>query len=319
MDLIQIYEDITPAVLQSYIDTMQEEHLYLEFKEISNPDFSNKDDKKNLAKVISGFANSDGGIVIWGIKAKKNDQGIDCAQALMPIDNVSLLVSRLNSLTSDFASPLVDGIRHEKLDVGQDRGFVKTLIPVSLSGPHMAKAGENRYYKRNGDSFQQMEHFDIADMFGRRLKPQLALSTKIMSGYTQGSNIQCRVIISIRNTGKGIAKYPYLAIHLEPPYTNTNIGLHGNSHHNLPRVMTIRPEWYIFAGDANSVIHINSELDITEYAFKIDTTRKQLSTGERMQDLKIMYEIAAENCPTIVETKTIDLAEVLRGVGIYER
>ena len=37
----------------------------------------------------------------------------------------------------------------------------------------MAKAGEDRYYKRSGASFYRMEHFDLEDMFGRRLKPKL--------------------------------------------------------------------------------------------------------------------------------------------------
>ena len=30
----------------------------------------------------------------------------------------------------------------------------------------MAKLGEDRYYKRSGDSFRKMEHFDLEDMFG---------------------------------------------------------------------------------------------------------------------------------------------------------
>ena len=41
----------------------------------------------------------------------------------------------------------------------------------------MAKLGENRYYKRSGDSFYQMEHFDLEDMFGRRRKPKLKMSS----------------------------------------------------------------------------------------------------------------------------------------------
>ena len=31
----------------------------------------------------------------------------------------------------------------------------------------MAKLGENRYYQRSGDQFRMMEHFQVADMFGR--------------------------------------------------------------------------------------------------------------------------------------------------------
>jgi hypothetical protein len=39
----------------------------------------------------------------------------------------------------------------------------------------MAKFGQDRYYKRSGDTFRRMEHFDLEDMFGRRPRPKLEL------------------------------------------------------------------------------------------------------------------------------------------------
>jgi hypothetical protein len=37
----------------------------------------------------------------------------------------------------------------------------------------MAKLGEDRYYKRSGDRFYKIEHFDVADMFDRHRAPVL--------------------------------------------------------------------------------------------------------------------------------------------------
>lgn len=62
--------------IDEYIVNMQTEELFLDFKQAisigKNGTTLHKDDRKNLAKCISGFGNSEGGVVIWGL----NVQGI---------------------------------------------------------------------------------------------------------------------------------------------------------------------------------------------------------------------------------------------------
>lgn len=54
------------------IDEQQEEYLFLDFKLKTDPRSPNlsKDDKKNYAKALSGFSNTSGGIIIWGINCR---------------------------------------------------------------------------------------------------------------------------------------------------------------------------------------------------------------------------------------------------------
>lgn len=87
--------------------TGRRENLHLDFKTLASSHLRSADDKHNFAKALSGFANSDGGIVVWGVDARKDAQGVDCAQQLKPIAEVAVLVPRLNSLTSDLVSPSV--------------------------------------------------------------------------------------------------------------------------------------------------------------------------------------------------------------------
>ena len=54
---------------------------------VDKADFSKREDRRNLAKCISGFANSDGGLIF----------------------------SKLNELTGQAVSPIVDGIRHKAI------------------------------------------------------------------------------------------------------------------------------------------------------------------------------------------------------------
>ena len=100
-------------------------------------------------------------------------------------------------------SPIVEGIRHKSLETNSGKGFAATLVPESVSGRHMAKLGEDRCYKRSGDSFYVMEHFDLEDMFGRRQKPKLRFYALPITGEGADEGLEFR----IQNVGRGIAKY----------------------------------------------------------------------------------------------------------------
>lgn len=78
MSLADQFDALTLESLVNYVTARQEENLTLDFKLI-RPDLNQSADKKNLAKALSGFANSSGGLIVWGVDARKNDQGIDCA------------------------------------------------------------------------------------------------------------------------------------------------------------------------------------------------------------------------------------------------
>lgn len=222
MDIHEFFEKIDKDMIRDFVHHGQEEHLTLEFKTVNNSELNHSDDKKSIAEALSGFANSSGGIIVWGVDARKNKKGIDCACGVKEIQPLSQFVSRLNQLTGEMVNPLVEGVEHKKIEISKDKGFAKTMVPVSDSGPHMAKGGLDRYYKRSGDSFRRMEHFDIEDMFGRRKKPKLSLCTEIKVGtrYSgpEGLRRTCYVMIGIKNDGRGIAKHVALVVGVNKPY-----------------------------------------------------------------------------------------------------
>jgi hypothetical protein len=205
MNLNESFELLGANEVAEFIRLGQEENLHLDFKTVGNANLRGNDDKRNLAKCLSGFANSSGGLIVWGVDARKNLQGIDCACERAEIAPVRLFVSRLNELTGDAVSPIVDGVRHKAIEISLDKGFAVTLVPESDSGPYMANLGEDRYYKRSGDSFYRMEHFDLEDMFGRRQKPRLVFNLSNLP--VPGDNTQEDLRFSIQNTGRAMARH----------------------------------------------------------------------------------------------------------------
>ena len=93
MNITERFDNITIEDIENFVRDEQEEHLHLDFKLIKKPDLTHKPDKRNLAKALSGFANSSGGIIVWGVDARQNPDGVDCATELKPIDNVRVLLT----------------------------------------------------------------------------------------------------------------------------------------------------------------------------------------------------------------------------------
>lgn len=149
MALRDDYDAIDYPEIQQFVAASREEDLHLDFKNVADCNFTRRDDRKSLAIALSGYANSDGGLIVWGVDARQNAQGVDCASALQPLADVQLCLTQLNTFTGQAVSPLVDGIIHKAIASQNREGFCVSLIPASDAGPHMAKAGEDRYFKRN--------------------------------------------------------------------------------------------------------------------------------------------------------------------------
>ncbi len=285
MNLQALFDDIDLTHIEHYIVISQEENLQLDFKAVNRADFTHSDDKRNFAKALSGFANSSGGLIIWGVNARKNSQGIDCATKICEIVPVRLFLARLNEFTGMGVSPIVEGVKHKIIETSTDGGIVVTYIPESDAGPHMANLGEDRYYKRSGDSFYRMEHFDLEDMFGRRKKPKLKLIPTI-----KGRGTNARVILSIRNDGRASAKAPYLAFNVNLPYKFDRYGIDGNMYHGMKMLRHTGPDLpYRFGEDTAFVIHPGITHDVTSIHLGLN------AENPPDRDLEILYILAAED------------------------
>jgi hypothetical protein len=299
MSLSEQFDALSLDDLNDYVARGQEENLQLEFKTITRADLTQAEDKKNLAKALSGFANSSGGILVWGIVATKNAEGIDRASETREIDPLALLVNRLNEFTGVAVSPIVEGVKHKPIASDGDRGFAVTLVPESDSGPHMAKFHEDRYYKRSGDSFYRMEHYDLEDMFGRRKKPKLKLTTRLL-----GRGADTSIVIGIENVGRGAAKAPYLAFNITPPFNVSLYGLDGNLNQGLPKLHFGQVLRNRFGANANLVIHPGTIHEVTLLDLGINPRADLLPEG----DVTVDYEISAEDSALV--RGTINLGQI---------
>lgn len=301
MNIFETFEHLSIEHLRDYIARNQEEHLYLDFKVLKDASLASLDDKRNLARALSGFANSSGGLIIWGVEARKNNEGVDCATALKEIGRVDLLLSRLNELTGDGVDPTVQGVRHRIIPgTGDGRGFAVSLIPESDTGPHMSKLGEDRYYKRSGDSFYKMEHYDIADMFSRRRRPNLVVTVKI-----EGMGSEASIILGLRNDGRATARAPYLAIRCDLPFRRSEYGLDGNRNEGMPflRFSSSGYSW-CYGGGLEIALHPRMSRDVARLHQGL-TPKDPPSC-----DVVINYAVACEDQPLREDSTVVPLNKI---------
>jgi predicted HTH transcriptional regulator len=89
-----------------------QEAVDLEFKQKENAAHGEPDraDRRNLAEVLSAFSNSMGGLIVWGIEAKKNSDNIDCATSLKPVAEIEKFRAAISRLISQALMPRHDAI-----------------------------------------------------------------------------------------------------------------------------------------------------------------------------------------------------------------
>ena len=147
------------------------------------------------------------------MNAKRRKTGGAAEYSLKPIADLAHAMLTIESLTAQASSPPVEGVVHVPVKFESKSGFIKTFVPESVRPPHMAKLGEDRYYTRSGDSFLPMENFQVADMFGRRARPDLRFRARVAgAGKEEG-----RVIVAIENSGRALARFPLLEFEVGPP------------------------------------------------------------------------------------------------------
>lgn len=298
MTLAEDFDAIDLSAIGRWISEHQAEHLQLDFKRANTTNLRDAADQKNYAKALAGFANASGGMIVWGVATKKDrDRGTELADHAAEIPDADALVAALNEFAGVHAMPRVEGVRHKAIFTDRPRGFVVTLIPESDTGPHMAKADVNRYIRRHGDQFQPMEHFEVADMFGRRQQPSLSISHRVRGDGTRGgSGGTVRFVaveFSLHNEGRASATAPYVEI-TNWPRISEGIRPFGVSESSGLMTLIRQAGRVVLSGSSNLLLHPGASFPFA--TMRLDYDDGEL-TGKRFFGFEMQARLAAANWP----------------------
>lgn len=158
-------DDITALITNE-----AEESVHLEFKAAGA--LSKEDKKKTeIAKDVSAFANSDGGVIVYGIEEQDNK-----AHTLSYIDGNTYSKEWLEQVIQDKIQRRIENLCI--IPIREDGDMAKTIyvvkIPRSSNTPHMS--ADKCYYKRNNFRSVKMEEYEVRDLFYREATPNLRIA-----------------------------------------------------------------------------------------------------------------------------------------------
>ena len=187
--------------------------------------------KEIWSKVLSAFANTQGGVLVWGIKAKKV-QRVDAARGFQLVEGPHELRTRLMELHHQATDPPVLGIEILAYDDPSEpgKGFVACLVPESRHSPHRAEYAGKNYFMRFGDDTD----IPAVSVLRRLFYPQInsSLMAEAEFTYTQdGSpfdpNFSFDCVVTLENKGNGTARG--VCIGLDYEFDEKNVDLNTGS------------------------------------------------------------------------------------------
>jgi hypothetical protein len=252
-----LFEKLDLAYIENEMIGKEFENNWLECKEKDRPDqgLFDKGDKANFARALSGFANSSGGVLIFGLEARKDKDDIDQIIALKPIKELRKFESALREHESRIVERIVTGVEYRCLPTGDDEGLLAVYVPESERPPHRSQV-DSKFYIRAGGVFSSMPVTIIEDLFARRQRPALELSIRENSNH--------EFIVSLMNRGKTSAKHPYVVLGLGSEFSPTGFELNGNT--RLESWVTIleykgmKGRFVAFQAGHSLVVHPDSEV-----------------------------------------------------------
>jgi hypothetical protein len=205
------------AYIQSLCDPADPavENDWREFKE--HPGSGNEDKVKGIwAEALAGFANTEGGVLVWGVVAKEttlpDGTKVDAAHRVQRVADPRDLRAKLLKWQVSMTDPPVAGV--EVLEIvdpnNSGEGFVACCVPESKVKPHRTDVkGSKQYIYRAGDSFRVLPTALLRDLFFPHRVVAFTVQGKMtvrVPADTRETRAEISFMVTIANTGSGSAR-----------------------------------------------------------------------------------------------------------------
>jgi|GEM_PF-804901 len=217
------------AFLRALVDNGQEETEWLDFKGCLEGDPAKGQNqlpppavRKVFSEAMCGFANTSGGVLIWGIDcAKRAGDDFDRASGFARAEAPAKFKAKLKDLAAGACDPPLQGVEIEAVEDTEEpgKGFIVCFVPESRYRPHRAEMAGRRYVIRAGDAFRDAPVPLLRHMFHPMARPifemRFQMSTQNLNGISS-----FRLFAILANKGTLTARDMFVKIKWEPQRPN---------------------------------------------------------------------------------------------------
>jgi Predicted transcriptional regulator containing an HTH domain and an uncharacterized domain shared with the mammalian protein Schlafen len=184
--------------LEQLIRDNVEENLSLEYK--SAEALGKSDAKKaEIVRDVSAFANSSGGVLIYGIAEFQNREQRHLPEKIDPVNRQEFSKEWLEQIIQSI-QPRIDGIVIEPVTINPSSVCYVVSIPQSHT---VHQARDHVYYRRHNFNVLAMEDYEVRDVMNRRKRPKIRASIFASLSRTDAEGV---ILVRLDNIGDVLAK-----------------------------------------------------------------------------------------------------------------
>jgi schlafen family protein len=168
------------SIIEEYIKGQIQESLNLEYKSARS---LSRDDRPilEISKDVSAMANSQGGLIIYGIKEFDEEEKRHLPQKIEPIDQTKYTKEWLEQVINSNIHPRIQGIVIYPVQIDTHSNHCVYVLEIPQGNTaHQAK--DKRYYRRYNFESIAMEDFEIRDIMNRASVPNVSIRFGLYDG-----------------------------------------------------------------------------------------------------------------------------------------
>lgn len=163
--------------LQNLITNQVEENLHLDYK-AADALTKTEGKKKEISKDISAFANSDGGVIVYGIKEFSDPLKKHLPKEIDPLNRGNISKEWLEQVINSNIFPRIESLKITPVPLSATSNDVVYVVIVNKSTT-AHQAIDYRYYKRYNFESVPMYDFEVRDIMNRNKSPRIELYFEI--------------------------------------------------------------------------------------------------------------------------------------------
>lgn len=214
--------------LHNLINEEEEENLHLDYKAAHA--LGKTDGKKaEISKDVSAMANSDGGVIIYGISEFKDKDSRYKPEKIDPVRRGQFSKEWLEQVINSNIQPKVKNIIITPVSISESDVVFVVKIPKSDTA-HQAK--DKRYYKRYNFESVPMEDYEVKDILNRAKYPKIVMDFRFIKEFDKNAGLKnarrkytVTLEITCINNGSIFANYINYFIHLPDDLINDSFAV----------------------------------------------------------------------------------------------